>query len=65
LDFEIERKTMKKLIGLCLVSALFLGFAGCGGRAGTPAEPAFEESEMPDPSETSNTVEDATEPKTP
>lgn len=42
---------MKKLIGLCLVFALCLGFAGCGGRAAPTEEPAFEDTEMPDPSE--------------
>lgn len=43
---------MKKLIGLCVVSALLLGFMGCGGRATAPDEAvAPPEESMPDPGE--------------
>ena len=57
---------MKKLIRMSLLLALFLGvssvFLGCNNKPPAPEEPAFEEVDMPDPSEMGATGGDGAKP---
>ena len=60
---------MKKLVFVCLLSALFLGppalFLGCsGGNTANTGEEAFDEAEMEDPGEM-DTTGGSTEPTEP